>query len=261
MELPTKLLEEIAFSTRPEIEELMLIVMDKSTHEEHLSQLLQTNIKQFKLALTFLTGYNGIFNVTNSNNKFYFKKSITKDDDFLQITIPPGAYEFASLIDEIKRIISDQDHGTEEDYLFQIKPNFSTLGSIIEINPQGPVISSVFNDSIRKLLGFNETIFYKEYNLSPNTVNIQSFDSIFFECDIPKGMIYKQKRSGIFHNWTMTVNPGYKYVESFAAGITWYMMETKDVIASISFRLKNENNQLVSFNGQSVSFCLPIKEI
>ena len=47
----------------------MLIVMDKSTHEEHLSQPLRTNNKQFKLAV-FLTGYNGIFNVTDKNNKF-----------------------------------------------------------------------------------------------------------------------------------------------------------------------------------------------
>ena len=93
MELPTKLLEQIAFNTRPKIEEHMLIVMDKSTHEEHLSQPLQTNIKQFKIAVTFLTGYNGIFNLTNSNNMFYFMKSITDEDGFVQITIPPGAYE------------------------------------------------------------------------------------------------------------------------------------------------------------------------
>ena len=52
--------------------------MDKSTHEEHLSQPLQTNNKQFKIAVTFLTGYNGIFSVKKSNNKFYFKKSITE---------------------------------------------------------------------------------------------------------------------------------------------------------------------------------------
>ena len=39
--------------------------MDKSTHEEHLSQPLQTNIKQFKMAVTFLTSFNGIFNDTN----------------------------------------------------------------------------------------------------------------------------------------------------------------------------------------------------
>ena len=55
MELPRKLLEQIAFNTRPTIEEHMLIVMDKSTHEEHLFQLLQTNNKQFKIAVTFLS--------------------------------------------------------------------------------------------------------------------------------------------------------------------------------------------------------------
>ena len=58
MELPSKLLEQIAIDRRPKIEEHMLIVVGKSTHEEHLSQQLQTNHKQFKLAVTFLTGYN-----------------------------------------------------------------------------------------------------------------------------------------------------------------------------------------------------------
>ena len=80
MELPSTLLEQIAFNTRPKIEEHMLIIMDKSTHEEHLSQPLQTNNKQFKIAITFLTGYNGIFNVTKENNKFYFKKTISNED-------------------------------------------------------------------------------------------------------------------------------------------------------------------------------------
>ena len=57
----------------------MLNVMDKSTHEEYLSQPLQTNNKQFKIAVTFLSGYNGIFNVTEKNNKFYFRKSISDE--------------------------------------------------------------------------------------------------------------------------------------------------------------------------------------
>ena len=68
MELPSNLLKQIALNTRPKIEEHMLIVMDKSTHEDHLSQPLQTNNKQFKIAVTFLTAYNGIFNVTSSYN-------------------------------------------------------------------------------------------------------------------------------------------------------------------------------------------------
>ena len=71
MELPNKLLEQIAFNTRPKIEEHMLIIMNKSTHEEHLSQPLHTNNKQFKTTVTFLTGYHGIFNVTNKKTNFF----------------------------------------------------------------------------------------------------------------------------------------------------------------------------------------------
>ena len=79
MELPSKLLEKLAYNTRTRVEEHILIVMDKSAHEEHVSQPFQTNNKQFKIAVTFLTGYNSIFNVTNSNNKFYFKKAINNN--------------------------------------------------------------------------------------------------------------------------------------------------------------------------------------
>ena len=59
----------------------------------------------------------------------------------------------------------------------------------------------------------------------------------------------------------MTVDPGYKYVEKFAGGIGWYMMETKDFISSINLGFKNENGKLVSFNRQSVTFRLSIKEV
>ena len=135
--------------------------MDKSTHEQHLSQPLQASIEQFKIAVTFLTGFNGIFNVTNSNNKFHFKKTLI-EEDFIQIFIPPGAYEIESLNNEIKRIISDKGHYTKDEYPFTIKPIFSKLGSIIEIKPRGPIIGFLFDDCIRNLLEFQETILYEE---------------------------------------------------------------------------------------------------
>ena len=162
MGLPSKLLEQIAFNTRPKIEEHMLIIMDKSTQEEHLIQPLQTNNKKIKIAVTFLSGYNGIFNVTNTNNTFYFKKAI-KDEDFIQIRIRPGAYAIESLDDEIKRIIIEKGHYNETTYPFRIKPNFSTLGSIVEILTPGPQISFVFDDSIGNLLGFDEILLWGKY--------------------------------------------------------------------------------------------------
>ena len=261
MELPSQLLEQIAYNTRSRIEEHMLIVMNKSTHEEHLSQPLQTNNKQYKIAVTFLTGYNGIFNVTNENNKFYFTKTISDDDGFIKITIPPGAYEIESLNKEIKRIIINAEHYTLATYLFTIKPNFSTLGSIIDISPQGPILSFMFDDSIKDLLGFNTGTLYEEYTPSDHPVDILSCDNIFLECNIAQGMNFKGKRTGIIHNFTMDVDPGYLYIEKFRGGVQWYMMESNDIISSICFKLKNENGNLVSLNGQSLTFRLSIKEI
>ena len=74
-------------------------------------------------------------------------------------------------------------------------------------------------------------------------------------------MIFKGTRSGIIHNFTLDVDPGYKYIEKFRGGVQWYMMESKDITSSVCFKLKNEKNQLVSSNGQSIIFRLSIKEI
>ena len=234
MELPSKLLEQIAFNTKPKIDEQRLIVMDISTHEEHLSQSLQTNNKQFKKAVTFLTGYNGIFNVTNENKKFYFTTSIS-DIEPSFIFIQPGAYELESLDDEIKRICIFDGHFRESNYPFIIKPSFSTLGSIIQIDEGiGRHIDFEHDDSFRDLLGYKPKILNKEYNLSDQPVDILSFDNILIETDIAKGMIFKGKRTGIIINFTKDVDPGYKYIEKFHGGVQWYMMESKDIFSTFA---------------------------
>ena len=101
MELPSKTLEQTAFNTRPYIEEHILNVMEKSTHEKHFSQPLQTNKKQFIVTVTSLNGYKGIFNVTNKNMTFYFSVS-NRDDNLSLISIPPGAYAIERLNNETK---------------------------------------------------------------------------------------------------------------------------------------------------------------
>ena len=76
MEPPCKLSQQIAINTGPKIEEHMLKFKDKSTHHENLSQPLQNINKQFKIAVTFLTGYNGIFDVTEKKNGNSFSQRL-----------------------------------------------------------------------------------------------------------------------------------------------------------------------------------------
>ena len=161
----------------------------------------------------------------------------------------------------MKRIIIDEGHYSENEYPFHIKPKFSLLSSVMDISQQGPIIIFMFDDSIKDLLGFNARTLYDEYNFSTNPVDILSVDNIFLECDLAQRMIFKGRKSNTIHNWTMTVDPGYKYVEKFSGVISWYLMQSKNIISSICFKLKNENGNLESFNGQSVTFRLSINEI
>ena len=218
MELPSKSLEQIAFNTRPRREENILVVMDKSIPEEQLDQPLQTNNKKFKIAVTFLTCYDGTFNITNKSNKSFFTKSIS--GDFVHITIQTRAYELESLNDEIKKIINNRGFYNEENYFF-FQPNFSTLGSIIEISEQGPLSGFFPDHSVRDLLGFKSKVIHEENNLSDYIVDILSFDNIFLKINIAQGMIFRGRIGGINHNWAMTVDLVYKNVEKFAGGISW----------------------------------------
>ena len=105
-----------------------------------------------------LTGYNGIFNVTNKNNKFFSTKSIIDKDGFVQITIQSGYYAFENLNIEVKRITFEEGHSSDAVYSFTVKLNFLTLGSIIGFSRQEPLIAFNPDDSIRELLGFNPGI-------------------------------------------------------------------------------------------------------
>ena len=74
-------------------------------------------------------------------------------------------------------------------------------------------------------------------------------------------MVLKSERSGIIHNSPMNVSLGYNFTERLLDGVTWFMLHNKDIISSINLKLKNENGNLVSFNGQSITFRLSIEEI
>ena len=260
MELPKKILQQITFKTTPKNEEHIMIVMDESTHGEHLAHPLLIKKIQYKIAVTFLICYNGFFNVKAKKIKFCFVKTNTDKNEFIQKSIPKCEYELESLNDEIKTIFIDEVFFTEADCRFTIKSNFSTLGSILEIFRHKPLISFLPGDCIRYFLGFSASTISEEYNLSPNPVDIVSSDNFFIECNNAQEVIFRESRIEIIHNWTMTVDSGYKFVGNFAGGISWYLIKTSIFISSICFILKIEINELVSINGQSITFRLSNKK-
>ena len=162
MELPSKTLEQLAFDNRPKIEKHMFFVLDRTTHEEILSQPLVNNFKQLEIAVTFLTHYKSIFKVTSKNIKIYLTTS-NGEEKFSIIIISQEAYEIDQLNSEIKRVNEKENFSTEENCPLLFKPYFLILDSNIEIKPFFLVsqVSFIHDGSLRDLLGLDPVVFFE----------------------------------------------------------------------------------------------------
>ena len=65
---------------------------------------------------------------------------------------------------------------------------------------------------MRDLLRFHAITLLEEYNLCDYPVDLLSFDNIFLESDITEDLLFEGKRTGILHEFTMVVDPEYKYI-------------------------------------------------
>src|SRR6266853_546834 len=124
--------------------------------------ILDDNI-DYKIALRRFDCYNSIYNVTASNNLFYyFNGTVNKT-----ITIVPGAYDVGSINTEIQRqmkLLGDVTTvGNQDTFSINLFPNLNTLKSIITLSNNYTVDFTKLN-SLRLLLGFDSLVLNAAYN-------------------------------------------------------------------------------------------------
>ena len=101
---------------------------------------------------------------------------------------------------------------------------------------------------------------YEKFNLSPNQVDVISFANTFQETEFAQRMIFRGNCGQRNHNFSIDINPSYRYIEQLKGGFQCYFMNTNGFISNINFKLNNEKKELASINGQSVPFRLSIKQ-
>ena len=226
---------QIASITGPKIEVLISIVMVKSTHKENQSQ---TKHKDFKLAGIFLTGDNGIIEVTSKKNEFFFI-SVFQGAEQNTICIPPGAYDW-----KVLKKRNSMNFSWRSLYYTRGLPSYNQT-KFLNIGQcyRNSTWLRMTNRSrsgwyFTRPLGFKPILINEENNLSDISVEMLMFDNNSLEIDSAQGMIFEGKRSRIIHNFNMNVDPGHKQREKFRGGFEWYMTEIKDFDSNISFELK-----------------------
>ena len=110
-------------------------------------------------------------------------KSILQDRETMLISprkpISENAYKIEGLNTGLKRNIIEKGYFAERYYPFLIQPDFSTLGSFINISSYitGSLIDFNPDESIRDVLGFKSVIEHEEIILSHEPVEILSSDN------------------------------------------------------------------------------------
>ena len=111
------------------------------------------------------------------------------------------------------------------------------------------------------LLGFTPGWDYKHYNknISQKIVNLGSTNKIHLKCDIIDGSIVDGFRQPILYSFVLDKKTGYKVF--YEPETIHYKKLNKSVLNTITFYLEDDDNKVVDFNGETLTFTLQMIKI
>ena len=126
-------------------------------------------------------------------------------DIFIEIELPPGAYELFDINITIKQIPSESkinalNFGIEADTI-SMKSGLTTS------------ISIHFNSELNKLSGFTNTDYPAGTHKSEKPVMITTTDKVHLKCDCVDGSIVNGVREQILFSFNISAPPGYKTIK------------------------------------------------
>ena len=179
--------------------------------------------------------------ITVDDNIYYYMPKEKK-----QIVLRPGIYEVSEIEMEIKKVI----HG------FVL--NGDNRSMRCELN--APVIFDFNTEGFgRSLLGFRGMSQPNIKMISDTRVNINNINVIRIHCNIASGSYLNGKENHSIYEFYPTVPPGFKMVE-VPSNIIYYPIDVAS-IDTFTVSLRDQNDELVDFNGEEVTINFHIKKI
>ena len=248
-------IQQIAYNTRPKTGFDITMSGKSTTLTNDFSP--EINLQgNWGIALMNISTYNTIANVTSSNNKFkYFNGATWKT-----LTIGVGSYELTDLSNEVIRLMkvnNDYDTANDKPYLW-FEPNLSRLTTELHLE-NGYKVDFNIPNSIGNILGFNKTIVDKNYNESPNPINIINVNSILIHCDLVQSSYYNGKPSNIIYSFPINSDPGYRMISEPLVQRMHKIIPEK--ISKMRVWLTDDNNNPLDLRGELVTINLRFQEL
>lgn len=199
-----------------------------------------------KIGVLSLQTYNTIPNVGPDCNSLGV---ICGNSETVWLKIPTGCYEVIALEAKIQELLESHVQ------FFSLISDNSTLKSVLYCSND---INLNVENSIAPLLGFSKRVLkgYSKHE-SDNVVKIMNINSIKIECNLALGSFENGVQSHAIHEFYPSVPAGYKIIEIPKYCIL-YKLKT-NTIDYVRVSLKDQNNKLINFRGETVNVRLLIK--
>ena len=116
-------------------------------------------------------------------------------------------------------------------------------------------------NSVNKLLGFENKLYKPGIYLSENIIDIIDIDTINIYCDLIYGgySLNGDKNQIIYSFPSFTVPSGHKIIQ-FPNNLIYYQINKK-TIDQIYFKIVDQNGNLISFNNQRINMNFHLRQI
>src|SRR5436190_2678981 len=163
-----------------------------------------------------------------------------------KIVVPPGVYEINEIESEIKKEV----------------PEFMLVGDnkSMKCAMYASVVFDFNTEGFgRSLLGFRGMSLPDVKTFSETRVNINNINVIRVHCNIASGSYINGKENHSVYDFYPAVPPGFKMVE-VPSNLIYYPIDVGS-IDTFTISLRDQNDELVDFNGEEITINFHIKKI
>ena len=181
------------------------------------------------------------------------------NSSFVTYELDPGIYNYRNLSEALFYILQSEYPQSNSEILIRLDD--ITRKTKLVVN-EG-IIAIRFDEKsfFSTILGFTPGWDYKHYKkyTSQKLVNLGSANNIHLKCDCIDGSVLNGLRQPILYSFVLDKLPGYKIFSE--PETIHYKKINKPVLNTITLYLEDDNNKIVDFNGETLTFTLQMMKI
>ena len=181
------------------------------------------------------------------------------NSSFITYDLEPGIYSYEEISEALFYILQSEYPQSDSEILIRLDD--ITRKTKLVINSGNIAIRFDEKSFFSTILGFTAGWDYKHCNqyLSQKIVNLSSTNKIHLKCDTIDGSVVNGVRQPVLHSFVLDRPSGFKV---FCEPETiHYKKINKSVLNTITFYLEDDNNEVVDFNGETMTFTLQMIKI